>query len=206
MVHGRRTRNRRCDSSHARGFDFTGRMRALCDDVVQRLPELAHVRMEQVAVTWTQAKKPTSHGLQASLTPMRFRDGSLDGRIGRRRYTVQRIYDDRGVEYLYLLTFCLPRFLDLGFGEKLTTILHELWHIGPQFDGDLRRHPGRCYAHTHSQREYDQEMKRMARQWLESSPPAALYDFLHLDFATLYRTQGRIGGVRLRRPKLIPLV
>ncbi|MCH5376295.1 MAG: hypothetical protein JJ992_20180, partial [Planctomycetes bacterium] len=100
--------------------------------------------------------------------------------------------------------FCLPRFLDLTFGDKLTTIFHELWHIGPHFDGDLRRHSGRCYAHTPSQRAYDQEMRILARQWLESSPPAQLYDFLHLDFATLYRTQGRIGGVKLRRPKLIP--
>jgi len=162
--------------------------------------------MEQVGVMWSQAKKPTSYGLYASLTPMRFRGGLLDGRVGRRRYTVERMYDDRGGEYLYLLTFCLPRFLDLDFAAKLTTIFHELWHISPAFDGDLRRHAGRCYAHTKSQRGYDQQMKQLARQWLDASPPPALYDFLHLDFATLYRTQGRIGGVRLRRPKLIPLL
>jgi hypothetical protein len=181
-------------------------MRILCEDIVVRCSELAHVRMEQVAVMWSQAKKPTSSGLYASLTPMRFRGGLLEGRVGRRRYTVERMYDEQGIEYLYLLTFCLPRFLDLGFAEKLTTVFHELWHISPVFDGDLRRHSGRCYAHTKSQRGYDQHMKQLARQWLDASPPPALYDFLHLDFATLYRTQGRIGGTRLRRPKLIPLV
>jgi hypothetical protein len=205
-MHGGTSRPERHIDRPLSGFNFTQRMRILCEDIVQRCPELGHVRMDQVAVTWTQAKRPTSHGLHASLTPLRFRGGLLDGHVGRRRYTVERMYDPRGNEYLYLLTFCLPRFLDLDFGEKLTTVFHELWHISPSFDGDLRRHPGRCYAHTGSQRSYDQQMKQLARQWFESSPPAPLYDFLHLDFATLYRTQGRIGGIKLRRPKLIPLV
>jgi len=136
---------------------------------------------------------------------MRFEGGLLRGRVGRHTYTVERLFDGQGREFLYLLAFCLPRFLDLSLSDKLTTVFHELWHISPDFNGDLRRHPGRCYAHTHSQQEYDAEMKDLARQWLETMPPAQLYDFLHLDFATLYRTQGRIGGVKLRRPKLLPV-
>ena len=38
---------------------------------------------------------------------------------------------------LYLLSFYLPRFLKLPWREKLATVIHELWHVNPQFNGDL---------------------------------------------------------------------
>ena len=68
------------------------------------------------------------------------------------------------------LAIALPalRFMDVDFEEKLVTIFHELWHVSPRFDGDLRRHPGRCYMHTGSQKDYDAQMLRLARRWLRS--------------------------------------
>ena len=62
---------------------------------------------------------------------------------------------------LYILNFYLPRFLDLPFREKLTTMLHELWHIGPKFDGDVRRLGGRCFAHGSSQKQYDAHVEAL---------------------------------------------
>ena len=66
---------------------------------------------------------------------------------------------------LYLLSFYLPRFCDQPCPEKLATIVHELWHIGPRFDGDLRRLAGRCYAHGHSEAVFHREMQDFARRW-----------------------------------------
>ena len=68
--------------------------------------------------------------------------------------TSRRIFVD-GVEMLYLMTFCLPRFQNQPFEDKLVTLFHELYHIGPAFDGDLRRHAGRYAVHSGSQRRYD---------------------------------------------------
>ena len=42
------------------------------------------------------------------------------------------------------MSFYLPRFCDQSLDEKLSTVMHELWHISPAFDGDIRRLPGRC--------------------------------------------------------------
>ena len=58
------------------------------------------------------------------------------------------LFDAKGVEMLYILKFYLPRFQNEPFEEKLTTIFHELWHISSDFNGDIRRHSGRCYVHT----------------------------------------------------------
>ena len=49
--------------------------------------------------------------------------------------------------------------------EKLSTVLHELWLISPMFNGDLRRHEGRCYAHGPSQSNYDDQKDRLAQKW-----------------------------------------
>ncbi len=187
------------------GFNFTENMRRLCTDAVARLPHLSHIDFSQVATAFAQARKRTTHGLYASLTPMRFEGGSLVTRRGRQHYTVQQLHGADGREILYILTFYLPRFMDMGFNEKLTTIFHELWHVGPGFDGDLRRHSGRCYAHTHSQKEYDAQMEQLTRQYLASDPPESLYEFLTWNFADLHRRYGRIYGTKVRRPKLLPI-
>lgn len=189
--------------SAAACFDFTARMRELCADVIARTPEVQHIDLARVAISFCQARKRVTYGLYASLTPLRFRDGALTGRRRGKLYGVQRLHDRAGVEMLYILSFYLPRFMDLDFREKLITVLHELWHISPRFDGDLRRHPGRCYAHTSSQAEYDAQMGVLADRWLDQGPPEQVYGFLRGNFDDLQRQHQRIVGIRIPRPKLI---
>ncbi len=191
------------NSLDAHGFDFSRHIRAVCEDMVHRIPELAHIDMSRVAVSLTQARKSGPYGVHASLTPMRFEGGARAGKRRGRYYKSQVLRNDAGQEVLYILTFCLPRFMNVELREKLVTIVHELWHIGPRFDGDLRRHEGRCYAHTGSRDNYDQAMERLVERWLALSPPADLYAFLRLQFVQLQQLHGRIHGVRYQRPKLL---
>jgi hypothetical protein len=196
---------RRANRAAAQGFDFTGAMRRLCHDLTSRLEELRHIDITRVAIAFSQSRKPVRHGLQATLTPLRFLRGSLYMRRGQRRYTVQRLFDRDGREMLYILRFYLPRFLDQPFEEKLNTVVHELWHIGPAFDGDLRRFPGRCFAHSSSEQQYDAFCRALAEKWLRGSPPAETFDFLHAPFADLAARHGTIRGYRIPAPKLLPV-
>lgn len=205
-MHGRDASAAPAGAAAPRGYSFTTSMRLFCADAVQRISPLAHIDLEHVALSFAQTRKRTPHGLYASLTPMRFEGGSLTCQRQSRTYTIQRLYDTQGREIFYILTFYLPRFMDLPFREKLITVFHELWHISPHFDGDLRRHDGRCYAHTHSQKQYDAEMDLLARQYLAASPPTSLYEFLQYDFAGLLARYGRIYGTKVRRPRLLKLV
>jgi hypothetical protein len=193
----------RRDDSLNFGFNFTAHVRRLCDDVCERLPDLSHVDMRHVAIRFCQARRRTRHGMHASLTPMRFAGGQLLSRRRGRTWTVERLYDDGGREMLYLLSFYLPRFIEQPFEEKLCTVVHELWHIGPSFDGDLRRHDGRFYAHGPSQKEFDAHVRRLTLKWLSLDPPPAAFEFLRCDLGELFARHGRIIGQKIRTPKLI---
>jgi hypothetical protein len=186
-------------------FDFTARMRRVCRDMIDRLPELAHIDLDRVLVCFKQARKRVPHGLFASLTPLRFQGGAVLTTRRGRPFAIQRLVDHAGREMLYVLGFYLPRFMDLDFGEKLITIVHELWHISPAFDGDIRRHAGRCFAHTGSQKQYDAEMDRLAQRWMSLAPPEELWSFLTGSLEDLLARHGRIVGVKVPRPRLIPV-
>ncbi len=181
-------------------------MRRLCGDVCTRLEEFRHIDMSRVAVTFAQARRRVSYGLQAKLTPMRFEEGKLTAlREDGRHWTVQRLYDGYDREMLYILTFYLPRFLDQTFSEKMTTVFHELYHISPEFNGDIRRLDGRYHVHSHSQKDYDQEMARLARQYLALKPSVELFGFLRKTFRGLKRHHGEVVGLSIPIPKLLPL-
>lgn len=173
--------------------------------MVARLPQLAHIDMSRVAISLSRTRKTGADGVHASLTPLRFQGGARCGVRRRRYYKTQMVLNRHGREMLYILTLFLPRFMDVEFQEKLVTIVHELWHISPAFDGDLRRHAGRCYVHTGSRKNYDREMKHLVNAWLADGPPASLYHFLQYQFAQLQWIHGRVHGVRYSRPKLIPI-
>jgi hypothetical protein len=201
---GRLVRNL-ADGRARAGLDFTSHMRILCGDIVSRLPEFVHIDIGRVALRVCQTRKPVLHGVHASLTPLRFQGGERTILRRGRTWTIQPVRDDDGREMLYLLSFYLPRFCDQPLAEKLATIVHELWHVGPQFDGDVRRLPGRCFAHGHSGEAFHREMKALARRWLAQSPASELYAFLQYDFRELRQRFGAVVGTRIPTPKLVPV-
>jgi Putative phage metallopeptidase len=185
-------------------FDFCAHIRALSAEVIAQCPKFRHIDIDRLLFSFTPARSGRAHGLHARVTPMRFCGGALIERYGRTHYQVQRYRLD-GREVLYLVTFCLPRFLNLSFDEKFVTLFHELYHIGPAFDGDLRRHHGRCHVHTHSKKDYDEAMGRLVRAYLANGADQQLHAFLRLNFAQLKQKHSAIVGVKVPRPRLFPV-
>lgn len=205
QIHSLPGQRRRIDGAHApQPFDFTGAMRRLCADITQRLDEFRHIEMDQVAVSFAQARRDVSHGLLAKLTPLRFEAGTLVTVRGTRSWTIQRLFQGER-EMLYILTFYLPRFQNQSFREKLITVMHELFHVSERFDGDIRRFPGHFHVHSHSQKDYDRDMALLVDQYLKLKPPPDLYQFLKGSFHELLASYQDIVGLRVPIPKLIPL-
>jgi hypothetical protein len=185
-------------------FDFCAAMRRLIADIVIRCGEFERVETSKVLLGVTQARSGRVHGLQARVTPLRFTNGQLVRQRHGVTYQVQRFFHGER-EFLYLMTFCLPRYLDQDFDDKLVTLFHELYHIHPDFNGDLRRHAGRCRWHTSSKHQYDRHMTELARAYLSSRPDPRLHAFLRLNFGQLRQRHGAVLGIVVPRPKLIPV-
>jgi hypothetical protein len=185
-------------------FHFSEAVKRLAADIAGRCEELRHIDVSRILFGVTQARTGHAHGLQARVTPFRFRHGALSRQRRGIVYQVQRYFLD-GREIYYLVTFCLPRFLEQSFDDKFVTLFHELYHISPLFDGDLRRHGGRYSIHSHSQKQYDRHMADLARDYLASQPDPALHAFLRLDFAQLVHRHRSIVGVHVPRPQVLPL-
>jgi hypothetical protein len=180
-------------------------MRQVCEDMVARVDALRHIDMGRVAVSFSQTRKTGPYGMYASLTPLQFPGGRMHTVRRGRKWGLQRLLGADGREMLYILNFYLPRLLELPLQEKLSTIVHELWHIGPHFDGDLRRYGGRCFAHSPSQKRYEAQVTGLVNCWLSRSPPEPLWGFLRLSFPELVARHGRVFGRKIPAPKLVPL-
>ena len=186
-------------------FDFSAAMRSLVHDIATRCPEFGHLQVPRILITATQARSAYMHGLQARVTPLRFPNGQLTRQRRGVTYHIQRYLLDEQ-EFLYVMSFVLPRFMDQTFDQKMVTLFHELYHIHPKCNGDLRRHAGRYHLHTHCQREYDRGMADHARDYLMTKPDPTLSGFLRLNFTQLQDRHGAVTGIVVPRPKIIPLV
>lgn len=183
-------------------FHYSDAVRRVCEEMAFRLPVFAHIRMDQVGISFVRTRNRELFGIYASMTPLRFENGSFQTT---RKGVVYEIPEVRGPfkkPILYILSIYAPRFIDLCVTAKIDTLIHELYHIGPNFDGDLRRFGERFYAHGASKKEYDRRVARLSREWLGTDPPPEIWGFLRYDFKELRVRYGKIVGTKIPIPTL----
>ncbi|MFP4056995.1 MAG: putative metallopeptidase [Candidatus Brocadiia bacterium] len=178
-------------------FNFSAAMGALMADMAATCQPLRHVDMGRVAVAFAQARHRRLDGMLAATYPLRFEGGATTAQMDGHTYRMPRVVVG-GREMLYVVSFALPRFLDLPFEEKLAVVAHELYHIGPRFDGALRRFAGSKPYHTASQRRYDAAMARLALRYVDRTRRPGLQAFLRRTFGELVEAHGGVVGVRVR--------
>ncbi|HOI15008.1 MAG TPA: putative metallopeptidase [Geobacteraceae bacterium] len=185
-------------------LNLTRELESLVADIVRRVDALRHIDPARVLICVASTRGNGIHGTFAKIHPLRFRGGesSIQVKRGRKSCTCSMpAVIHGGIEMLYVVYFLVPRFFDLPLREKLTTIFHELYHISPSFDGDIRRFSGRNYAHGSSRKRYNALMARFVDEYLSLFDPA-LPDFLLCDMAGLRERYRTIVGRRFPAPKL----
>jgi hypothetical protein len=185
-------------------LNLTAELERLIRDITARSPELQHVDPERLLVC-VSSGRPSAGGSLAKIHPLRFAGGekSVTTRRGRRRVlcTMPTI-TYQGEEMLYVIYFLVPRFLELPFREKLITVFHELYHISPACDGDIRRFPGRNYAHGSSTKSYNAHMGGLVDTYLERLPERSRLGFLEGNLAALRERHSAIVARRLQAPRI----
>ena len=186
-------------------LNLTAELERLIADLVAVLPVYRHIDPARLLVCVSSTRSGGVGGTYAKIHPLRFPGGTHSGilRRGRRRVTVETpTVTHRGNDILYLIYFLVPRFLDIPLREKLLTVCHELYHISPAFDGDLRRFPGRNYAHGSSRKRYNELVAGIIDEYLQKRAEDALPQFLSRDMAGLRREFTTIVGRKMTAPRL----
>jgi predicted metallopeptidase len=180
-------------------FNYTIALEELIQEIVERVEDLRHVEPERLLVACARSRDNGPVGAYAKIVPLRFEQGERERRVGRHTYEMPAL-QHRGREILYLLYFFMPRFGDLPYREGLETVVHELFHISPRFDGDIRRFPGRSYAHGSSLKRFNAAVSTLTERYLSAGEPTAS-TFLHSTTMELKQAHGPLVGRRVALPK-----
>lgn len=186
-------------------LNLTRALEELIADITSRVVEFRHIDPARVLICVSSTRGGGIHGTYAKIHPLRFEGGlsSIEVKRGRRtRVCTLPEVTLGGKEMLYIIYFLVPRFFNLTLREKLVTVFHELFHISPLFDGDIRRFPGRNYAHGGSRKRYNAIMADMVDVYLRQMEAQALIGFLDGDMETLRARHGVIVGRRFPAPKI----
>ncbi len=188
-----------------RVLNLTAELERLIADVVARVEEFRHIDPARLLVCVAGTRNGGVHGTYARIHPLRFAGGARTTRLQRGRRVVEctmPLVTHRGAEVLYIVYFVTPRFLNLSLREKLITVFHELYHISPGFDGDIRRFPGKNYAHGSSRKRYNDLMATLVDAYLAKPGLPALPPFLGEDAGGLRARYRVIVARRQRAPRM----
>jgi len=192
------------DKNSVAGFDFTGNMTLLVDDIVKTHPFFKHIRINEILVAISPSNG-TRNGVVAKLRPMLFEGGSRTKLVRGIEFEAPEVIIN-SKKILYIVYFHLPRFLNHGDHKtKLATVLHELHHISPLFNGDIRRYSGKNYAHGNSRKDFDDLICIYTDEYIQSTSKPELSSFLKYKYSELKRKHGAICGdmIRISRSRQI---
>lgn len=175
-------------------------MTLLVEDVVKTHPAFSHIVLKNILVAISPSNG-SRNGVVAKLRPMRFEGGSKTRLVRGMEYTAPEV-NINGNNILYIVYFHLPRFLNHGnHKNKLSTVLHELYHISPMFNGDIRRFPGKNYAHGNSRKGYDELINTYTEEYIKTGTHPGVGAFLKYRYSELKRKCGAIYGDMIRIPR-----
>ncbi len=144
-------------------------VKRLIRDLAARLPELSHVKPSRILVVAGEARRAS----RATIRPAHFGETRARGGKGGLRKPLIRI---GGRKILYVITLRPLWFRASTPEQRISTVLHELWHVSERFDGTLHR--GRVHSRLPRGR-YERRIRALRDRYLEDAPAEILAPFTY---------------------------
>ncbi len=158
--------------------NFNQAVRALIRDIAAHMPEFAHIKASRILVVAGEARRASRSSVKPLMTH------STDGR----RKPVVKF---KGRRMLYSITLRPLFFRSSTAQDRIGTLLHELFHISPAFDGTLdeqRRHEA-------VGRGFGAKLRPLVRRYLRQCPPELWAAFAYDGEVRVYQWLERPGAV-----------
>ncbi len=182
------------------GINLTDLLTLIVQEITRNAPSLAHIDISRIHISIASNRNGKRSTIYGKLVPLRFKDGNTH-LIYRDKCYAMPEFVHNGIPLLYLIYFYTPSFLNLGALEKLRVIFHELYHINPSFNGDIRRMGNVKASHGHSKSRFDAQFEPDLLRFHEYIMETPYRNFLEMDAAALFATFGRIYSSRIKLPK-----
>lgn len=137
---------------------YLNRLEILTHDIIKAVPEFSHIDNSRILFSLKNSPKNSDNDYYAEVKCLSNNsyDFVSDGRITKHYYSDCLLKN--GIPAFYLIEYTVPSFIDLTLREKICTIMHELYHISPLFNGELRLFNGKNCLHGPCPEKFDEYM------------------------------------------------
>jgi len=135
-------------------LNFNRAIRSLLRHVSATMPEFSHIRPSRILVVGGEARRAS----RGTVKPLAY------SAKGRRQKSIVRI---KGRRMLYCITLRPLFFRSSTPQARIETLLHELFHISPAFDGTLD--PAR--RHASAGKRFERKLRPIVKRYLRRCPP-----------------------------------
>ncbi len=184
---------------HSESINLTDVLSLIIHDMVKSTDEFKSFDMNKILICCASNRSDGRGAIYGKLSPLRFQDGSEIIKHNGRFYTIPKLKVNN-IEILYVIYFYIPKFFNLSAKDKVNVMFHELYHINPEFNGDIRRMGKFKSAHGHSRKSFEEKYIEYADAFFETIKEAPYYNFLQMKTEDI---QEHFKKIRYRRMKTI---
>lgn len=172
-------------------FDLSEGLREAAGEIAGWIPDLAHVDVSRVqfALFYTRQAQQTLTFARCYPLPREMK------KVGRHWHALEPVYTPMRRKARYILAFAWKRYWEMPPRKRLETLIHEMYHISPRFNGDFRTFEAGG-PHGHGLRWFDRQVRELMNSYV---PEGLEYDFPALSISV--RSGLKVTGQKLRVPK-----
>ncbi|HNX24413.1 MAG TPA: putative metallopeptidase [Spirochaetota bacterium] len=180
-------------------INLTDILTLIIHDMVELTEEFKCFDLNKILICCASNRKDFRGATYGKLLPLRFKDGSEIIKHNGRFYTIPKVKVNN-MEILYIIYFYIPKFFNLSAKDKVNVMFHELFHINPEFNGDIRRMGKFKAAHGHSRKSFEEKYIEYADTFFEKIEDTPYYNFLKMNSEDI---QKEFKKIKYRRMKSI---
>jgi len=185
-------------------INLTDTLSLITHEMILRTEEFRKYDINRMLICCASNRSDSRGGIYGKLVPLKFEDGSDVIRYHGRLYSIPKIIHNN-MEIRYLIYYYHPKFFDLPAREKVNVMFHELYHINPEFNGDIRRMGKFKKAHGHSKKSFEKKYLDLAEEFYSYVKETPYHAFLDMNTRDLKNSFKKITCRRMKtfKPVLI---
>ena len=181
-------------------INITDTLTNIADLIIHQTSIFKHIDKNRILICLSSNRGNRRGGTYGKLVPLRFKDGSESLQYRGKIYAMPKVVNNK-INQLYIVYFYFPKFFDIDPYQKLRVIFHELYHISPEFNGDIRRMGKVKASHGHSKKQFDSLFENELKTFYKYISKSEYINFLRMNGKSIHKNYHNVYCRRMKVPK-----